>query len=323
MKNNVRTGDDRHIRLGNRKSMRGSLIVFCVLATSSSSLLAVRTALASPELTIIGEATLFAPNVASTDHAEIRLTISPDGQTALWFSRDRPGGPGGYDIWMSHKEASGWSAATATAFNSTTRDFDPAFSADGLFVYFCSDRAGGLGGDDLYRVPVTSTGFGAAENLGQEVNSSGNEFAPMLSGDGRRLLFSSDRAGGAGRHDLFVAKRRVDGFERAERLAGSINTDANEFDATFLSDDSTIVFARAKDFRRDRVDLFVATAQNEGYALGTLLPSSINSSSEDSYGPMLDWSQPDRFTFSARRAGRKSMDLYTARYRLNATPSSK
>jgi TolB protein len=264
---------------------------------------------------------MFAPDIASTDHAEIRLTISPDGQTALWFSRDRPGGPGGYDIWMSQKRASGWSAATPVSFNSKQRDFDPAFSADGSFVYFCSDRSGGFGGDDVYRVRVTSSSFGAVENLGEQVNSVGNEFAPMLSRDDR-LLFSSDRAGGAGGHDLFIAQRRTDRFETARRLAGDINTDANEFDATLLSDDTTIVFARAKDFRRDRVDLFVSTPRSERYSIGTLLPMSVNSASGDSYGPMLDWSQPDRFTFSAQRAGGKSMDLYTVRYRFGASRST-
>ena len=53
-----------------------------------------------PILEIVGEATPFAPGIASTVHAEIRLTLSPDGNTALWFSRDRPGGAGGYDLWM-------------------------------------------------------------------------------------------------------------------------------------------------------------------------------------------------------------------------------
>ena len=46
----------------------------------------------------LGDARLFAPGVASTPWSDVRLTISPDGSTALWFSRNRPGGAGGYDI---------------------------------------------------------------------------------------------------------------------------------------------------------------------------------------------------------------------------------
>src|SRR3546814_8211354 len=79
---------------------------------------------------IAGEAELFAPGIASTHHSEIRLTISPDGKTALWFSRDRPSGGGGYDIWTARRAETGWGAATPVSFNTPGRDFDPAFSAE-------------------------------------------------------------------------------------------------------------------------------------------------------------------------------------------------
>src|SRR3546814_14301561 len=60
-----------------------------------------------PAAEITGEAELFAPGIASTDYSEIRLTIRPDGKTALGFSRDRPGGAGGHDIWMARDRKSG------------------------------------------------------------------------------------------------------------------------------------------------------------------------------------------------------------------------
>lgn len=275
----------------------------------------------APALKIVGEATLFLPGIASTKFSEIRLTLSPDGRTALWFSRDRPGGAGGYDIWISRRSVKGWEAATPVPFNSTLRDFDPAFSSDGRHVYFCSDRPGGLGGDDLYRVAVTADGFGSVEHLGSAVNSTGNEFAPMLSPDRTLLLFSSDRPGGAGRHDLYTARQHAkQGFEPAQRLPGGINTPADEFDATFLSDGSTLVFARAPDLRTDRVDLFSASSRDGRYDAGTVLPQTVNSGDQNTYGPMLDWSQPDRFSVSARRAGATGMDLYLVRYALERKP---
>jgi TolB protein len=274
-----------------------------------------------PVLKIVGEATLFLPGIASTKFSEIRLTLSPDGRTALWFSRDRPGGAGGYDVWISRRTAKGWAPATPAPFNSAHRDFDPAFSSDGRHVYFCSDRPGGLGGDDLYRVAVTAEGFGSAEHLGPAVNSAGNEFAPMLSPDRTLLLFSSDRPGGAGRHDLYTARQLAEqGFEPAQRLPGGINTPADEFDATFLSDGSTLVFARAPDFRTDRVDLFSASPRDGRYGAGTVLPQTVNSGDQNTYGPMLDWSQPGRFSVSARRAGAAGMDLYLVRYALEREP---
>ena len=267
-------------------------------------------------LTFAAPAAVFAPGAASTSYSEVRLTISPDGRTALWFSRNRPGGPGGYDIWMSRRTASGWEKAVPVPFDSPGRDFDPAFSSDGKFVYFCSDRAGGSGGDDIYRVQVTPKGFGTPINLGSSVNSSGNEFAPMLSPDRSKLLFSSDRAGGRGRHDLYVARRNGDAFAAAAPLPGDINTPGDEFDATFLADSSTVVFAHAPNFSVDQVNLFYAVSHHGRYGSGKMLPSSVNDAVKDTYGPMLDWSTPGTTTFSGQRDGASSMDLYTITYTL-------
>lgn len=258
----------------------------------------------------------FAPGLASTAYSEIRLTISPDGRTALWFSRDRPGGAGGYDIWMSRRTPDGWGAAVPVPFNTPGREFDPAFSADGRTVVFCSDRPGGSGGDDLYRVVFQDGRFGAVESLGAAVNSAGDEFAHMPAADGRRLLFSSDRPGGQGGHDLYVAERGRSGFGPARALAGGINTAANEFDATFLADDRTAVFARTMDFATDRVDLFVSSRHGDAYGPGERLPDPVNHPGQDTYGAMIDWSAPDRLLFSARRDAGQGMDLFSVGYRL-------
>src|SRR3546814_18561226 len=90
-------------------------------------------------------------------------------------------------------------------------------------------------------------GFGAPENLGPRVNSAENEYAPMLSPDGRLLLFSSDRPGGAGRHDLYTARAQGRGFVTVAPPAGALNTAADEFAPSFLADTRTRGFARAPD----------------------------------------------------------------------------
>jgi len=255
----------------------------------------------------------FARDVVSSEYSDIRLTISPDGHTALWFSRNRPGGPGGYDIWMSRRVGDAWQPPQPVSFNSPTRDFDPAFSPDGRFVYFASDRAGGTGGDDLYRVAVTKTGFANLEHLGAEVNSARNEWAPMLAPDGRTLLFSSNGHGGAGRMDLFTARWRHARFTGVAPLPGGINTPADEFDATFLRDGRTVIYARTNNLETDPVALYCAVRIGANYRDGVRLTDEINTPGSNAYAPMLDWSQRDRVTFTTRRPADdpRGADLYT------------
>ena len=264
------------------------------------------------------EPQLFAPGLASTEFSDARLTISPDGRTALWFTRNRPGGAGGYDIWMMHRTARGWREATPVSFNSSGRDFDPAFSSDGRFVYFCSDRPGGHGGDDIYRVAVNTDHFGEPVRLGPEVNSAGNEWAPMLSADGRSLLFSSNGRGGVGGFDLFLALEESESFAPASALQGELNTTADEFDATFLSDNATVVFSRSADLKTQTVHLYYAAPRAETYPAGERLPLEVNSQDSDTYAPMLDWSHPARLTFSGQRREARvgGVDLYIIEYRL-------
>jgi TolB protein len=270
----------------------------------------------TPDFQISGDAREFAPDIISTKYSDIRLTISPDGNTALWFSRNRPGGPGGYDIWMSRRTSGRWNDATPVPFNSPTRDFDPAFSRDGRFVYFSSDRPGGHGGDDLYRVAVTSQGFGLPESLGAAVNSAGNEWAPMMFG--HTLLFSSNGLGGAGRMDLFTATERRGRFAVPRPLPGMVNTAADEFDATFLRDGVSILFTRAEDLSKDPVALFYSARVDGLYMPGNRLFDMINTPKSDTYAPMLDWSDPNYITFTTRRPADnlRGSDLYRVEARV-------
>src|SRR4051812_17313678 len=126
-----------------RHDMRVAHALF--LACASLAAHAVDAPVSVPDFEISSDAREFAPGIVSSNYSDVRLTIAPDGNTALWFSRNRPGGPGGYDIWMSRRSAGAWSPPEPVTFNTPSRDFDPAFSRDGRHVYFSSDRPGGRG----------------------------------------------------------------------------------------------------------------------------------------------------------------------------------
>ncbi len=95
------------------------------------------------------------------------------------------------------------------AVNSADSEFDPDISADGLSLYFQSDRPGGYGDSDLYVATraTTEDEWGEAVNLGPYINTAARELGPNISADGLSLYFSSTRDGGAGGNDLYVATR--------------------------------------------------------------------------------------------------------------------
>ncbi len=101
-------------------------------------------------------------------------------------------------------------------------------------------------------------------------------------------------------------------FSAATPVPGNINSAADEFDATFLEDGKTILFSRAANLEIDTVWLYIAARDTRAYDGGTKLPESFNVPDKSSYAPMIDWSQPDRFTFT--RAG----ELYLARFRMKS-----
>lgn len=106
---------------------------------------------------------------------------------------------------------------------------DPAVSPDGKKLYFTSDMPGGIGGTDLYVREIRPNGtFGNAVNLGNKVNTSGNEMSPFIAKDGT-LFFSSDTHLGLGNLDLFVAYPTTNGFDYVTNLGYPINGAFDDF----------------------------------------------------------------------------------------------
>jgi Tol biopolymer transport system component len=262
-------------------------------------------------------------HVVSTPASEIRASVSPDGNRIVWGSPDRPGGPGGWDLWVARNEGGRWVDPEPASINSTANDFDPMFSADGRWVYFFSNRAGGAGGDDLYRAPVRDDGtFGAAESLGPGVNSKGDEWAPAPSRDGQSLLFASNGFGGAGRHDLFVARWNGRAFVDPKPVPG-VNSADDDFDAVWLDDGRTLVFARSSDAATQPIRLQVAHCRDGVYADVAPLTLSFNTEDAHTLGPGIDWSKPNELLVSgiakAPRAGK--LDIYRMRAPTNVDAS--
>jgi TolB protein len=269
-------------------------------------------------LAFVSPTQLWLPDVVSTEKSEVRITFSPDGQHMLWGAIGWSNGAGGWDIYESERTADGWSAPRVAAFDSSANDFDPSFAPDGSGVYFFSNRDGGQGRDDIYFAPFDASDghYGAAVNLGPAINSAGDEWAPVLSADGQRLMFASDGHGGLGRHDLFIAHRTGTTWGRIENLE-ALNTPDEDFDATFLHDGVSVVYTSGK-FEDDSVALYVAEFREGRYQPRERLPAVVNSQKQGAwtFGPSVSAHDPGALYFTSQHEqGRGRADIYRIEYR--------
>jgi Tol biopolymer transport system component len=122
-------------------------------------------------------------------------------------------------------------AGTDPSFNGPDLDGCPFISRDGKSFYMASNRAGGLGGIDIWVATRSSEDdpWGAPVNVGAAVNSSANDFCPTLARDGRHFYFVSNRAGGCGGADMYGTRlNRGGGFEPVVNLGCQVNSAADE-----------------------------------------------------------------------------------------------
>ena len=115
--------------------------------------------------------------------------------------------------------------------NSADQEGSPNISADGLELYFNSNRPGGSGGADIWvsKRATTDDEWGEAVNLGPIANSAANEIAPSISADGLALYFCDwgvPRPGGFGKSDLWVTTRATkdDPWEEPVNLGPMVNS---------------------------------------------------------------------------------------------------
>lgn len=104
----------------------------------------------------------------------------------------------------------------------------PSISADGNVLIFASDKPGGYGGTDLYYTVKRGTNWAPAKNLGQAINSAGDELYPYLSPEGE-LYFASNYLPGFGGFDIFKSKRIEQYWTVPENIGMPVNSSQDDF----------------------------------------------------------------------------------------------
>ena len=162
------------------------------------------------------------------------ISFSPDGTTMyLTKARRELHSNTGVEIYTSQRSEAAWSAPVKFEITSDTVSSygHPAVSPDGEYLYFTSDMPGGFGGKDLWRINLKDRA-GSLENLGEFINTEGDEMFPYMRADSV-LYFSSDGHPGMGGLDVFRAQMTVSGGWKVENMGMPMNSAADDFGITF------------------------------------------------------------------------------------------
>lgn len=171
----------------------------------------------------------------NTEADEGASCLSPD-QREMYLTQcvTDPSYPRYAQIVMSNRSDAAWGKASSVELTKDTLSSfaHPAVSPDGQWLYFVSDMPGGKGGLDIWRVRITSAGYGGVENLGEPINTPSNEMFPTFRPNGD-LYFSSDGHPGMGGLDIFIAHPGKTGRYVLEHPGYPLNSQGDDFGMTF------------------------------------------------------------------------------------------
>jgi hypothetical protein len=162
---------------------------------------------------------------------------------------------------LAHRTYTPWAepANLGAIVNSSVSEFFPFVAKDGLSLYFTSTgdvNRPSLGGFDIYvsRRQSRDAPWSPPTNLGEPINSPFDDVSPMLTIDGHRMYFASNRPGGLGGNDIYVSRRHNKRDDRAWGVPGNlgegVNTSANEAGPFVFEDETTGTIALYFDSNR-------------------------------------------------------------------------
>lgn len=188
--------------------------------------------------------------------------------TEIYFTRCKKGKNQelGCQVYNSRSEGGDWGEPRVVfeTLGDSITTAHPAIAPDGLTLYFVSDMPGGLGENDIWRVTRDSEGapWNEPVNLGEQINTPGNELYPYVHSDGT-LYFSSDSRVGLGGLDIYRAEMDETGNWMVENMKPPINSPEDDFGIVFEADAERGFFSSARKGRgNDDIFSFVLPPLN-------------------------------------------------------------
>jgi hypothetical protein len=182
----------------------------------------------------------------NAEYHDACLSISPDGKF-IFVYKNIPGQTKSGDIYMSKLSGTGkWGAPEPLPkqINSSYFESSASLSADGKWLYFVSERRGGMGNGDIYRSKrISKTEWGEAENLGPVINTEEDEISVFIHPDGKTLFFSSKGHNTMGGYDIFKSVYENGQWSKPENIGYPINTLDDDLHFVLSSDNQTAYYS--------------------------------------------------------------------------------
>ncbi len=187
----------------------------------------------------------------NTRQNEGAQSLSSDGSYMYFTACERPGGRGSCDIFFSAYYDGKWSMPVnvGNPVNTKYWESQPSISADGKTLYFSSSRPGGLGGKDIWYSRIGDRGqWLTPVNMGNTINTPGDEMSPFIHFDGKTLYYSSDGLPGMGGFDIFFTRMKPDSsWTEPKNLGYPINTYTDDTGLVIESNGQKAYFSSKRD----------------------------------------------------------------------------
>jgi len=142
----------------------------------------------------------------NSGYMESTASISAD-ESIMYFASDRPGGYGGKDIYKVERQADGTWGKPQNLGNGINTAYDedaPFIHPDKKTLFFTSNGHNSMGGNDIFKTSFQNNQWTKPENMGYPINTVFNDGYLVVTANGKKAYFSSDRPGGAGKQDIYA-----------------------------------------------------------------------------------------------------------------------
>ncbi|MBF90250.1 MAG: hypothetical protein CMP75_00585 [Flavobacteriales bacterium] len=200
--------------------------------------------------------------------------------------------------------------------NSKWEEYLPSISADGsLFVF---TRRGphqeNIVSEDFYASTLKEGEWTAAENLGQTLNTFGNEGAQCLSSDGKILFFTAcDREDGFGRCDIYVSFLGVQGWSPAQNIGPSVNSPNWESQPSISPDGKELYFVSNRPGGKGKMDIWKSVLTPQGSFGKPVNLGKLINTADDEMSPFVHMDNQTLYFASKGHVGMGDFDLFLSR----------